>query len=82
MVLNWNKQQNKNIVDTVNYLDGVLKSLGTRKTIFCGNSMGGYAALMFGYLMGVDKIIAFSPQTTINTKWLILNNDFRWFKKC
>lgn len=34
-----------------------------RPSVFVGNSMGGYAALAFGYLVPATRVLAFSPQT-------------------
>jgi acetyltransferase-like isoleucine patch superfamily enzyme/Flp pilus assembly protein TadD len=36
--------------------------------IFMGESMGGYAALLFGILLKVGRIIAFGPQMILNSK--------------
>jgi len=51
------------------------------KVIFIGNSMGGYAAVLFGVLLKVDKIIAFSPQTFIDKYRRIFYQDNRWSKQ-
>jgi len=51
---------------------------GYRRTVAIGNSMGGYAALLFGCLAGFDLIIAFSPQTTIALPDLSVLGDRRW----
>jgi len=52
-----------------------------KKVSIIGNSMGGYAAILFGLLLKVDEVIAFSPQTFIDHKTRILKFDFRWFKQ-
>jgi pimeloyl-ACP methyl ester carboxylesterase len=49
----------------------------TRVVMF-GNSMGGYAALLFGCLAGVQEVHAFSPQTFISPWKLIRHRDSRW----
>jgi hypothetical protein len=54
----------KNIPETVEYLRE--KISGYDKVYFIGNSSGGYAALLFGSLLGVDKILAFQPQTDLS----------------
>lgn len=41
-----------------------------------GTSAGGYAAILFGVLMGANKIVAFSPQTIINKR---VFNKFKSF---
>jgi hypothetical protein len=55
-----------------------LRRRGYRRTVAIGNSMGGYAALLFGWLAGFDLIIAFSPQTTIALPDLSALGDRRW----
>jgi|25_taG_2_1085351.scaffolds.fasta_scaffold00117_22 hypothetical protein len=46
-----------------------------------GNSMGGFAAILFGTLLGVDNVICFSPQTFLNRgrRWFI--GEKRWQKE-
>lgn len=34
-----------------------------KKVVFCGQSSGGYAALLYGYYLSVDLCLLFSPQT-------------------
>jgi len=48
-----------------------------RNIYFVGNSMGGFAAILFGGLFGQGKVIAFSPQTFICPSKLILYKDTR-----
>lgn len=45
------------------YLSNIIKSYD--KVIFIGTSAGGYAAILFGSLLNVDKVIAFIPQTVL-----------------
>ena len=53
---------------------------GYARTITLGNSMGGFAALLFGRLAGFDLSLAFSPQTTIEAEALAALGDRRWQK--
>lgn len=53
---------------TLEYLQGKIKKFD--EVIFIGSSAGGYAAILFGSLLNVDKVIAFKPQTMIK-----LQND-------
>jgi hypothetical protein len=48
------------------FLKQYTKHPSTRRSIAVGNSGGGYAALLFGHLLGVDEIHAFSPKTFID----------------
>jgi hypothetical protein len=49
-----------------------------KKVICLGNSMGGYAAMVIGTLIEADMILAFSPQTFLNTKLREKYKDNRW----
>jgi len=52
-----------------------------RQTITLGNSMGGYAAIAFGSLLGANLILGFSPQTFIDPVSRIRHKDWRWKSK-
>jgi len=43
-----------------------IKELAPKTTCAVGVSAGGYAAIMFGYTVGVDVVHAFSPQTFVD----------------
>lgn len=52
-----------------------------KEIVTLGCSMGGYAATLFGLMIKADRILAFSPQTTLEhphlmkQKWLAALND-------
>ena len=78
----------KGVEESINNIDKLhqflLELLNEReykRTCFIGNSMGGYAALLFGNLVGADYVLAFSPQTFIDSRNRILNLDFRWSRQ-
>ncbi len=48
------------------------------RIICLGYSMGGYAALRFGPLLGADEILAFAPQSMLSSRALSDAGDFRW----
>ena len=50
------------------------------RSIFIGNSMGGFASLMYGAKCRANEIIAFSPQTTISLLHKLQYRDYRWMK--
>lgn len=52
------------IEDTKIYLENVIHEY--KKIIFIGTSAGGYAAILFGSLLNVTHVIAFSPQTILH----------------
>lgn len=41
---------------------------GQRRLVTMGSSAGGFAAILFGVLMGAERIVAFGPQTIITAK--------------
>lgn len=47
------------------YLQSQVQVLGTKYLITTGVSAGGFAALFFGWKLGADQILAFSPQTDL-----------------
>jgi hypothetical protein len=59
-------------------LRAVIADAGSSKVVFAGNSAGGWAALLFGALVDVDLVLAFSPQTTLLEADLRRINDQRW----
>lgn len=54
-----------NFLDFVDYFRKLLEHLGIRRTVLVGNSAGGYAALLMGFYLNAEKVIAFSPQTNL-----------------
>jgi hypothetical protein len=51
----------KNIDETVQYLKKEIANY--KNVIFIGASSGGYAAILFGSLLNVQSVVAFTPQT-------------------
>jgi hypothetical protein len=49
-----------------------------RRSVFVGNSMGAYAAILFGAILGCDSILAFAPQTFIDPENRTKHGDCRW----
>ena len=64
----------------VQYLSSMLDSHGINKCVLIGNSMGGFAAILFGILLNAQVVHAFSPQTFIGrfSRWRF--SDRRWQK--
>ncbi len=74
--------ENINNVDYIRkFLQKIIHDNNYTKTCFLGNSMGGYAAILFGTMINVNTIISFAPQTFID-KWNRYRNfDTRWKKQ-
>jgi hypothetical protein len=59
-------------------LRGLLDGCEFDRLVATGNSAGGYAALVFGTLLGADAVLSFAPQTVLD--WSVLEGweDRRW----
>lgn len=68
----------QNIDQTRDYIQAMLDRLNPRQTIFVGNSMGGFAAILFSTLLNTGRVVAFSPQTFIGPRKKLVAGDFRW----
>jgi hypothetical protein len=53
----------KTVEETAAYLAKDIEQGGYKKVIFLGVSSGGYAAVLFGSLVGATDVLAFMPQT-------------------
>lgn len=45
-----------------------------------GQSMGAYAAVMFGALLNVDRVLAFGPMSYFRSNWARRDGDTRWLR--
>jgi pimeloyl-ACP methyl ester carboxylesterase len=59
-------------------LSAIRDEQGIERLIAIGYSAGGYAALLFGALLGADRVIALEPQTCLEREWLSEIGDDRW----
>ncbi len=66
--------ESSGFADSIN----ILKKVIDGRVLFMGHSAGGYAAMLFGSLIGVDSVLAFSPQTKVSDDWsgFIPHDDF------
>ncbi len=69
------------INSTAEYLDAEIRKLQADEVYFVGNSMGGYASILFSVLMKQGRVIAFSPQTFISPALRYRHSDSRWQEK-
>jgi pimeloyl-ACP methyl ester carboxylesterase len=51
------------------------------RLVTVGNSAGGYAALVFGTLLGAETVLSFSPQTVLDLDAWRAMKDGRWEKQ-
>jgi hypothetical protein len=71
------QDKSTNIPETVEYLKHKVKKY--KQVIFIGLSSGGYAALLYGSLVGVSHVIAFFPQTILRSP--NINEQYRDISK-
>lgn len=78
----------KGVDDVVNDINSLMNFINNEiiknkytKVIFLGNSMGGYAAILLGVLIKVDRVISFAPQTFIDKKKRFFFGDRRWARQ-
>jgi hypothetical protein len=64
--------------ETARSLSKLISDSGSRRTVFVGTSSGGFAALLFGSLLGVDAIVAVAPQTFVGAMRCRIHLDRRW----
>ena len=67
-----------NVDEIASFIINQIKLQKVHRVVMIGNSMGGYAALLFGYLVKSDVIHSFSPQTFISQIFRWKYNDSRW----
>jgi hypothetical protein len=58
----------QDIPTTADFLRKLLLEDDKRPFVMLGASSGGYAALLFGAMLGAQRVVAFSPQTEITRK--------------
>ena len=63
------------IEGTAAFLRHKIDEQGIQRVVFVGNSMGGYAAILFGILVGADLVHAFVPHTSLNDPELVRSKD-------
>lgn len=50
------------------HIETVAHDLGVTRIRTAGSSMGGYAAILFGSIVGAERCVAFSPQTILDPR--------------
>lgn len=66
------------IEDFAATLQGLLDRHEVKRLVVAGNSAGGYAALLFGTLLGADVALSIAPQTVIDLDVLAGVDDHRF----
>ncbi|WP_146209373.1 alpha/beta hydrolase [Coraliomargarita sinensis] len=68
----------KDILGTRDFLRQRITHYRPEETILVGNSMGGFASILFASLLSNCRAIAISPQTYISSSKRKAHQDFRW----
>jgi len=56
----------------------LIGQIGPASVSTVGQSMGAYAAILFGALLGADKVLAFGPLSYLRSDWARRDGDTRW----
>ncbi|MDQ0395897.1 hypothetical protein [Labrys monachus] len=64
--------------DTVDLVSRLVRRIDARRTFAVGTSGGGYMALALAALLGLDRALAMSPQTSLDAGWRADHGDGRW----
>ncbi|WP_226702105.1 alpha/beta fold hydrolase [Microbulbifer elongatus] len=62
----------------VSFMSKMIADISPSNVFLIGNSMGGYAAMMFSELLGTGSVVAFAPQTFIEPQLRDSHGDSRW----
>jgi hypothetical protein len=68
----------RGLLDVADELRALIAAQKVTRLVVTGNSAGGYAALLFGRLLGADVVLSFAPQTILDLGELHAMGDHRW----
>ncbi len=68
----------RDVFETAEYLAEKISQVNPVDVYFVGNSMGGFAAILYATLIGRGTAIAFAPQTFISPLIKLRHLDLRW----
>jgi len=71
----------ENIDAIAGYLSGLIGNRHFERVVFLGSSTGAYAAILFGFLLGVDTVIAFVPKTFLNPWRRLIHFDVKTWRQ-
>jgi hypothetical protein len=64
--------------ETAEGLRALIREIRPSKVITIGQSMGAYAAVMYGMLLEVQQVLAFGPLSFLDPQQALLYHDRRW----
>lgn len=71
----------RDIHSTAQYVRDQIGRIEPDRVFLVGNSMGGYAAILFATMLRIGEVIAFAPQTFISPSLRLRHKDTRWQKQ-
>jgi pimeloyl-ACP methyl ester carboxylesterase len=75
------RRHGSTIPEVAEHLDRIIARQQIERLVVVGTSAGGYAALIFGSLLGADRVLCWGPQTTLDLEVLGQMDDHRWDDK-
>jgi hypothetical protein len=66
------------VMEVTYSLNDIIEKLAPSKIFTLGQSMGGYAAIVFGALLQVDKILSFGSLSCFDSAKFEFMRDYRW----
>ncbi len=71
-------REHRTVAQTLDVIGEIVAETRTEELHFVGNSMGGFAAILFACLLGRGRALAFAPQTFVSPVLKLRHRDFRW----
>jgi hypothetical protein len=71
-------QHGTDLASVAGAVGDLLTEHDVERLVMAGNSAGGYAALVFGTLLGAQSVLCFAPQTVLDSRILAEMGDHRW----
>ncbi|MCU7374362.1 hypothetical protein PEC18_26865 [Paucibacter sp. O1-1] len=68
----------QDLPSTLDSLRGLIDELRPARTVMLGQSMGGYGAILYGQALGVERVVAFGPLSTMDLASALRLGDRRW----
>ncbi|MCW1430795.1 hypothetical protein OLX23_16920 [Novosphingobium sp. JCM 18896] len=68
----------RNVHETAARIRQLIEAVRPTSVTMVGQSMGAYAAVLYGALLGVDRVLAFGPLSYLRSDWARRDDDLRW----
>jgi pimeloyl-ACP methyl ester carboxylesterase len=75
------RRHGSTIPEVAEHLERIIDRRQIERLVVVGTSAGGYAALIFGSLLGADRVLCWGPQTSLDPEVLDRMGDHRWDDK-